>query len=257
MGFVIAAQTDVGTKKRTNQDSYCIREAQSENGGILLAMICDGMGGLEKGELASATIVRAFAAWFETELAGVLGHKNRNEEIIRTWRRIVKEQNQRILEYGKSRHIELGSTLTAVLVLEDGHYITVHVGDSRLYTFDHTGYQIITEDQTVVANDIRLGRITPEQALTDPRRNVLLQCVGASRTVEPAFYEGEVGDKSFLLCSDGFRHKITGEEMLALLGPQGCGAEAEMNLRLRRLIDTDMERSETDNITAVLFIREK
>ena len=257
MGFLLAAQTDVGTTKRTNQDSYCIREAHSDKGDILMAVICDGMGGLAKGELASATVVKTFAAWFATELGDILSRDRRNEEIVRTWRRIIKEQNQRILEYGKKNHIELGSTLTIILILEDGHYIVGHVGDSRLYAFGNDDVQIITEDQTVVANEIRLGRITPEQALSDPRRNVLLQCIGASRTVEPAFYEGEMDDKTYLLCSDGFRHKISSEEMLALLGPCHLSGEEEMNRRLRQLIDTDMQRRETDNITALLVAREK
>lgn len=257
MGFLLAAQTDVGTTKHTNQDSYCIMEARSEKGTILMAAICDGMGGLEKGELASATIVNTFSEWFETELPDLLPREKRNEEIVRTWRRIIKEQNQRILEYGKVNHIELGSTLTIILILEDGHYIVGHVGDSRLYAFGNDDVQIITEDQTVVANEIRLGRMTPEQALTDPRRNVLLQCIGASRTVEPAFYEGEMDDKSYLLCSDGFRHKISNDEMLAALSPRYHGGEEEMSRRLRQLIDIDMQRKETDNITALLIARRK
>lgn len=67
MRFKVAAHTDVGIRKDTNQDSYCVLQAETENGDVLMATVCDGLGGLESGELASATIVKAFAKWFEEE----------------------------------------------------------------------------------------------------------------------------------------------------------------------------------------------
>ena len=68
MKFNVAIHTDVGIRKETNQDSLCLKQAETDKGVILLAIICDGMGGLEKGEVASATVITAFSKWFETEL---------------------------------------------------------------------------------------------------------------------------------------------------------------------------------------------
>ena len=65
MKYEIAVQTDIGIKKDTNQDSCCVKEAVTEKGNILFAVICDGMGGLAKGEVASATLVKTFSNWFE------------------------------------------------------------------------------------------------------------------------------------------------------------------------------------------------
>ena len=68
MHYLATADTDIGIVKQTNQDSVLIKHGEAKVGEILLAVICDGMGGLEKGELASATVIRAFSKWFDEEL---------------------------------------------------------------------------------------------------------------------------------------------------------------------------------------------
>ena len=76
MNYLFALHTDVGIKKKTNQDSLCVKEASTPNGNILMALVCDGMGGLEKGEVASATIIKAFSKWFQEELPYDLSKKS-------------------------------------------------------------------------------------------------------------------------------------------------------------------------------------
>ena len=190
MPFMVEMHTDIGIRKETNQDSICVKEAQTEKGNILLGIICDGMGGLEKGEVASATIVNTFSKWFENDLPYQLSSENVLGEIEYSWERIIKEQNQSIAEYGRNHHIQLGSTITAMLFLEDGKYLIGHVGDSRAYRITDNEIEILTEDQTLVAREVKMGRMTPEQAERDSRRNVLLQCIGASKVVEPTFICG-------------------------------------------------------------------
>lgn len=254
MQFQIAVHTDVGIRKTTNQDSLAVREAETPEGRLLMAVLCDGMGGLSKGELASATIIRAFTAWFERELPFLLYRQDRWEEIQYQWDRKIKELNQNILEYGGNHHIQLGSTITALLFLENGEYLIGHVGDCRAYRIEDGVPIQLTTDQTLVANEVRLGRITPEQAEKDSRRNVLLQCVGASRVVEPEFLlgQGRVGER-YLLCSDGFRHQITSEEIGRFCSSQSCPEENSMQQSLIQLTEFCKARGETDNITAVLL----
>lgn len=72
MNFLKAAYTDVGIKKKTNQDSVLIREASTDYGQVLLAVVCDGMGGLSKGEVASTAVINSVSAWFEAEFADIL-----------------------------------------------------------------------------------------------------------------------------------------------------------------------------------------
>jgi serine/threonine protein phosphatase PrpC len=128
-----------------------------------------------------------------------------------------------------------------------------HVGDSRVYRIHHQ-MEILTEDQTVVGREMRRGTLTPDQAKQDPRRHVLLQCIGASKLVEPQFVYGKpVPGEVYLLCSDGFRHKITEDEIFQAFSPQLLIDEAVMEQRTRAMVELNKQRQERDNITAVLI----
>lgn len=254
MKFLFAGATDVGIRKSTNQDSYCMREAVTYAGNIIMTVVCDGMGGLDKGELASKSIINAFENWFEADLPPILEKPNVIEEIKYQWERLLKILNANIGEYGKANSISLGSTATAFIILPSLDYVIAHVGDTRIYRITHNGIEILTSDQTFVAREISMGRMTPEQAAVDPRRNVLLQCVGASQTVYPEFSAGRVGaNECYMMCSDGFRHRITENEILAVLNPNVCTSESNMESRLTNLIEINKARKEVDNITAIMI----
>lgn len=254
MRFQVAYHTDIGREKSTNQDSLGVLEAKTDEGRLLLAVLCDGMGGLDKGEVASAALIRAFEAWFQEELPGLIRKEDPLYEVRFSWERMIEVQNQSIGDYGRSRRIQLGSTLTAMLFLEDGSYLIGHVGDSRAYLIRQEVLEILTSDQTVVANEVRLGKLTPEQAASDPRKNVLLQCIGASGFVEPEFREGKaVPGECYLLCSDGFRHELCEEELLAALAPEKSPDEETMRRNLEKLTWRNLERGERDNISALLL----
>lgn len=257
MNYKVAFYSDVGIKKDTNQDSCCFHIAETDHGKILFAVLCDGMGGLAKGEVASATLITVFSDWFTREFPLLLSENDIIHEVQYAWDRMIKIQNQNIAEYGRMLHLQLGSTLTALLILEDGSYIIGHVGDSRAYRVTENRLDILTNDQTVVAREIRQGRLTPEQAENDPRRNVLLQCVGASRVVQPEFYYGTVtpGERYFL-CSDGFRHTLTAAEIHAAFAPDRSQDENAMKAKVTELIERNKNRGETDNITALLIATE-
>ena len=254
MKYKIAVQTDVGIQKKTNQDSCCIKEAVTDNGTVLMAVICDGMGGLEKGEVASAVLIRRFDAWFESELPMLLGAPDPLSEVKLSWERIIKEENNNIGAYGRGLGIQLGSTVTAMLIFGDFRYIIAHVGDTRVYRITDSEVSILTEDQTVVAREVKQGRLTTEQAKSDPRRNVLLQCVGASRIVEPVFATGSAAaNECYMLCSDGFRHLISNEEISEYFSPRNNTDESTMEKHITELIELNKFRHENDNITALLI----
>ncbi|WP_147534589.1 PP2C family protein-serine/threonine phosphatase [Bacillus marasmi] len=252
MEVLTAICTDVGIKKATNQDSLCLKVAETSIGKVVLAIICDGMGGLAKGEVASASVVNAFSDWFENELPSQLTH-NDFDEIQYRWERIIREQNQRIAEYGRNIRIQLGTTLTALLLIDTKFMLIGHVGDSRVYRIN-TKLEVLTEDQTVVGREVRRGVLTPEQAKIDPRRNVLLQCIGASKLVEPEFIRGtpERGDV-YMLCSDGFRHMISEDEIYQAFSPQGLMDEAVMKNKAVELVELNKQRQELDNISVMLI----
>lgn len=253
MKFLAAVHSDVGIHKKKNQDSLCLKIArlQSEDEAAML-VVCDGMGGLEKGELASATIIKAFAGWFDNIFPEILRNGFATAKVKEDWEQIIKEQNEMINEYGENYRLQLGTTLTALLIAE-GNFIVCQVGDSRAYRITNIIEQI-TEDQTVVQRDVKLGLITEEQAKTDPRQNVLLQCIGASKVVAPMYTEGIVkSGEQYMLCSDGFRHKISDKEILGVLSAELMKNEAVMKKSLIDLIELNKSRKEKDNITATLI----
>lgn len=249
MHYTATADTDVGIKKQTNQDSILIKHGQCEKGEILLAVICDGMGGLKKGEVASATLVRKFSEWFDLELPFEL--KNLDMNIIADkWSLLLKDLNLKIAEYGQQDGIRLGTTFTGVLFIDD-QYLAVHVGDTRLYQLD-SGLKQLTTDHTFVAREIRRGNLTVEQAKKDKRRNMLLQCVGASERIEPEILTGTVQQGAYMLCSDGFRHEISESEIYESLNPVNLINKEAMHNNVKYLIEQVKKRNEKDNISVVL-----
>jgi serine/threonine protein phosphatase PrpC len=252
MEFLTAACSDIGIKKKVNQDSYCIKSARTCIGTVLMAVICDGMGGLSKGEVASASVVTAFSKWFDKELPKLV--KDLSLEVVkRKWNLLIHEQNNKIKMYGECLGINLGTTLTVLLIIEDNYVLIGHVGDSRVYKLT-SKVQILTEDQTVVARAVKQHKLTLDEARQDPRRNVLLQCIGASNAVLPDYIVEEVESQaSYMLCTDGFRHQITEMEIYEYLNPQVLVNEKIMELHLRQLVELNKVRQEKDNITALLI----
>lgn len=249
MHFLATADTDIGISRNTNQDSALIRHAATPFGEILLAVVCDGMGGLAKGELASATVICRFQEWFEGELKKAPFGPDM-KSVGQTWEQMLWDINGRLLAYGKQKNIRLGTTVTGMLFLRR-QYIIIHVGDSRACHLDRKLRQL-TQDHTLVAREVCRGRMTPEQARKDSRRNVLLQCVGASKQLCPQILHGTVRKGVYLLGSDGFFHEITSREIVKGLHPGSLGDKEAMHKEARRLIQLAKMRREPDNITAVL-----
>ncbi len=248
MRFLISAGTDVGNVKSTNQDSVSVQLMEQGGRQLVFAVLCDGMGGLQKGELASASVIYAFRGWCSRRLPILLGNGLRDGDIRQDWSRVITDCNEKIKAYGAESGVRMGTTATVLLLTQDRYYVA-NVGDSRVYELQTQARQI-TRDQTVVAREIDWGLLTPEQAETDPRRSVLLQCIGASREVYAEFFFGTpLRDAVYLLCSDGFRHKITPMEMLSYLEPFRMDSPEKMGQNQQALIRMIKERNERDNIT--------
>lgn len=251
MGMLTAYHTDVGTQKKINEDSLCLQVAETEIGTVVLAVVCDGMGGLQRGELASANVTDAFKEWFETDFPALIKEPDLREKVFAQWADIMNSQNHSIAAYGSAKHIILGTTISVFLLLGTEQYLIGHVGDSRVYCINQS-IQQLTEDQTVVNEEIKRGNLTPEEAEKDSRRNVLLQCIGATPNLVPSFFfgNGQEGDL-YLLCSDGFRHEVSSQEIAMNLKPQHFSSEVQLQQVLQMLVELNIERGERDNITAL------
>ena len=251
MEFLTCAVSDIGAVRKNNEDSLALFTADTPIGAVVFAAVCDGMGGLQKGELASAAVVRDYASWFENEFPALSRRGFADRDIRRDWTAIAIAAGRRISDHAAEIGAPIGTTATVMLLTQERYYI-MNIGDSRAYEIC-SGARAMTEDQSFVAREVRCGRMTPEQALTDPRRNMLLQCIGASEEPEPDMYFGTPKyDAVYMLCSDGMCHEITGEEMDAFLGAHVSVSEAAMEKNLCALRELNKSRGERDNMTAVL-----
>lgn len=252
MDYLVSASTDKGIKKNTNQDSLAIKVAETSIGKVTFALVCDGMGGLQQGEVASANLILAFSNWFENDLPRLIDRGLDNDKVSQEWDWIIQKENKRILLYGQQQGIRLGTTIAAALFTDSRYYI-LNVGDSRVYEIKESVTQL-TQDQTLVENEFRQGILTRDQADTDPRRNILLQCVGAIQNVYPEMIYGETKrDAVYMLCSDGFRHVISNDEIYQYLNPEVLTSKEIMKQYGDYLVELNKSRMEEDNITVSLI----
>lgn len=252
MNLWTAAVSDVGIKKSVNQDSLMIKVAAFQGKRIGLAVICDGMGGLEKGELASSTLIKAIEKWFLKDLASMINSAHAEKLIYETLYSVTCETDKKLKNYAEKEGVQLGTTLAVLLILDDKYYI-FYVGDTRVYLTDIQEMKQLTKDHTYVQMEMDKGNMTEEEAENSPSRSVLLQCVGAGMKVEPTYITGTITEKStFLVCSDGFRHVVTKEELFANTNPEVLISEQMMEENLKYLTEVIKARKEEDNISAIL-----
>ncbi|MDR0513662.1 MAG: serine/threonine-protein phosphatase [Coriobacteriaceae bacterium] len=278
--FSSAYHTDSGPTKALNQDSLLLMEASLDATPLFLAVVCDGMGGLELGEVASAMACRAFRAWFQDEAPRLCreglwsegfsengweggqgdgwesgwegGQGDGRESGLRaSLTALVAGLNEELLEFGRSQGIALGTTLAALFLSGDA-YCALHVGDSRIYALLPDSVEQLTRDHSLVQYELDNGTLSMEEALVDDRRNVLLRCVGVDEGAVPDFAFGTaLHGMTFVLCSDGFYRRTTPDEIHQRLNPVSVGTEEQLALALAGLTQQALERGETDNLSAI------
>ncbi len=257
MEYIYAYFSDVGTSKLINQDSLCIKTATYLGENIIMAMVCDGMGGNDAGEVASKVGVDAFTQWFNESFPIALKETyGKNEKVLinrcmREWKLIFQKINSVLCSYGRSKKIKTGTTLSVIIIFPMGHFLVGHVGDSRIYRIDRN-INMLTEDQSLVAVEVKRGILTEEEAREDRRRNILLECLGISPTVNPLFSKGIIRGKKkgILICSDGFCHEQSSTEIKSRLSHDFL-TDMAVRSTLSDMVNNLKIRGEKDNITAI------
>jgi protein phosphatase len=230
-----AAASDRGKKRGDNQDYY----GYSLDAGIFV--VCDGMGGVSGGALASHITV-------DTVLHSVdssSGHccREQLEAAIRLGNREVYRRAQ-----VETRYAGMGTTLVA-MAIEGGHVWVANIGDSRCYRFRHGTLEQLTQDHSLVEAQIQMGRMTAAQAERSPLRNVITRAVGTQSEVvaDITEYEAELGD-IFLLASDGLTKELGHEEIRSLMAKGNFHPAT----RCLQLVAAANQAGGRDNITCLI-----
>ncbi len=251
--------TDAGKKRPVNQDSSLVKVANSNKlGRISFVAVCDGMGGLSKGEVASCKVIRSLENWFHEELTMMqdLDDDRLWSTVESSWNRLVAKINAEIRRYGKHRGINLGTTLTALLQI-GRKYMLLNIGDSRIYMADKRGIEQITHDQSLIQDKIDKGLVSAADAKKDKEKSVLLQCIGTSVTPKAQIIKGEFkSNTTVVACTDGFWRSIEKNEMFESLCPQMCVTADDMLEQCRNLVFRARDRKEQDNITVAALCME-
>lgn len=237
----IEFQSDVGRRRNTNQDYASVFTNQE---GIKLAVLADGMGGHRAGDIASQMAVTNLGADWE-------GQALKDSEKIAQWFiQTIQNENGKIYQRGqeKPEYSGMGTTIVAV-ALSETRFTIANVGDSRAYLVREDQLKQLTEDHSLVNELVKSGEISQEMAVNHPRKNILTRSVGMPGTVEVdvATYSWQLGDR-LLLCSDGLTNMLS-EEMIGSI-IDGVGSLTD---KVKELIDRANEAGGADNITALLI----
>src|SRR5215471_13737355 len=235
----VAAQSDLGRVRTTNEDCLLVNEA------LGLLIIADGMGGHAGGEVASAVAVETIAAYVQdhlTEHASV-------DQIAALLQEAIRTANTAIWMQASATHALRGMGTTVVLALCQGEQVHLaHVGDSRAYLFHHGVLRPITEDHSVVAQLVQTGHLTPRQARTHPLRHQITRWLGGRDVVaELHCVTWEPGDM-LLLCSDGLTTMVAERHIAALLRQE----HTDLHAICAALVARANAHGGADNISVIL-----
>lgn len=248
MGYTIEGISEHGTKTQQNQDACFAGATNTALGEAVFVVLCDGMGGTDAGELASATIVEEFQKWFYCKCDMGEQWVPDTYEVHMEWTDLLNYCNERILEYGREHGIKLGSTVALGLIAPN-NVLVMNVGDSRVYEVG--GYiKRLNKDHSVVGNEIEQGILTEEEAKLDKRNNQLTQCIGMLDEIEPFFGNYMTIAGTYLFCSDGFYNKNLNSEMQEEINRSYVGLR-DLRVSLELLKDNARAKGEKDDITAI------
>ena len=223
----IMGKSDVGKAREMNQDSFYISE---ENDKIKLFILADGMGGYKGGEIASKLAVVSAKNFITNNFEKIPKEK---EEILKLISDAIEYAN--FIVYEKAKEIpeisDMGTTLDICLVYNNKVFIG-HIGDSRVYRIRKNVIRKLTNDQSYVAQLVKEGKITKEEAYSHPRKNMLLKAVGCGTLVEPdVMYKGFMKDDILLMCSDGLTNMVSENEIYKIIRANTQKANEKLVLR--------------------------
>lgn len=233
--------TDKGITREKNEDAIILQAIEQQGEWFAVGAICDGIGGLEKGEMASRLVISELVEWFEGISKQInIAYTDANllfsqlTNAVQTW-------NKKVCEFSASNQIKSGTTLSLIMILKDQYYI-IHVGDSRIYKYNGNLEQL-TQDQIT------------EKTVNGKTKGYLNNFIGKTEQLKYTTMSGKlVSGDVILYGSDGFYHKLTQEDVKAFMHQYKMkGSVYQVCVDGIKLME---ERQEKDNISVGMIIIE-
>ena len=236
------ATSDVGKTRQINEDFYYI---SSEYEPIKLFIVADGMGGYNGGEIASKLAVESARRYIQSNFESA---KNDKESLLNLVKNSSMYANMIVYEKAmKNEELKnMGTTLDICLIYENKAFIS-HIGDSRVYRIRKDFMRRLTKDHSYVQQLVDEGKITKEESVNHPKKNMLIKALGCTEYIEPdvtvkGFIKGDI----MLMCTDGLTNMIPENEILKIL-------KENLDDPSKVLVDRANELGGLDNITAVII----
>ncbi len=242
----ISAKTDTGLKRQSNQDCYAYGELPDS---VVWAVVCDGMGGAAGGNVASSTAVKIISDRIKSLYRDNMSFnsiKNMLSSAIAAANISVYDQS-----LADSALFGMGTTVVVTLVSGNVAYFA-HAGDSRAYVIHGEKISQITKDHSIVQDMIDKGELSEEEALIDPRKNIITRALGISGDLRVDFCEEYLDkDDVVLLCTDGLTNFIKDDDIRKIY------YETEFDSYADKLVETANRNGGGDNITVVAIAEDK
>ena len=236
------ATSDVGKVRELNEDYFSVSYPEDE---IQLFVLADGMGGYNGGEIASQLAVNSVKNYIASNYANA---KNSNEDLLE----LVKNASQyaNMVVYEKAQTSEelkkMGTTLDICLIQQGKAYIA-HIGDSRIYRYRKGFFRKLTKDHTYVQELVDVGKITKEESINHPEKNMLMKALGVTPFIEPdVMVKGFMKDDIYLMCSDGLTNMVPEMKITKIIDENPVDST-------KLLVQAANDEGGIDNVTAIII----
>ncbi len=240
----IAAKTDKGKVRESNQDAYAVGELPGE---VVWAVVCDGMGGAAGGNIASALAVKVIS----DKISAAYRENMSDSSIKNMLHSALVAANIEVYDMADTQpelH-GMGTTVVCVILKDDQVYIA-HAGDSRAYISHNGDLEQVTVDHSLVQDLVSKGKITPEEALNHPNKNLITRAIGVDKSIEIDFNQIDFNENDMLiLCTDGLSNFVSTQEIANEISDGKYYAFAD------RLVKKANNNGGGDNITVVAIAR--
>ena len=235
-----AIKSYVGHRRKVNEDAAGYFESKNN---IPLMMVCDGIGGHNAGEIASAMALMSIGqAWEKTEFNDI-------EEVYQWLIQKIPEVNEAIFTRSAQYEDLYGMGTTVVVASIIGNQLMIaNVGDSRAYVLRNFQLKQLTEDQSLVNALLKSGEITPEEAENHPNKNIVTQSLGVTSSVEIDFVRMTIkNEDTLILCSDGLSDMLSLEEIRNVMNHY-----SDVEQQVEKAVQEANEAGGRDNITVAI-----